>query len=210
MKTCKICHKEKPLTEYNTCGSYKDKIYYRGECKECNYLVQKTEGKESTRKYRSSEKYKETRKKYRSTEEQKQKAREYETRPEVRERVLHNKRERSKKRYRNDPLYKLRIVLRKRVREILVRYKFSKKGSIFDHLGCDVQFLKSYLEIKFKENMSWNNYGEWHIDHIIPLSSAQNEDELYKLCHYTNLQPLWATENLKKSDKIINGIADES
>ena len=51
--------------------------------------------------------------------------------------------------------------------------------------------------------MSWDNYGKWHIDHIIPLSSANSEDDIYKLCHYTNLQPLWAEDNLKKSNKIL-------
>lgn len=203
MKTCKICHKEKPLIEYNPCGSYKDKIYYRGECKECNYLVQKTEGKESTRKYRSSEKYKETRKKYCSTQEYKAKVKEYENRPEIKEKRNQRVKKTYKKRYDTQTLFKLKVVLRNRLYEVLKRYKFSKKSSIFKYLGCDVQFLKSHLESKFKENMSWDNYGEWHIDHIIPLSSAQNEDELYKLCHYTNLQPLWAIENLKKSDKLL-------
>jgi hypothetical protein len=50
--------------------------------------------------------------------------------------------------------------------------------------------------------MSWDNYGEWHIDHIIPLSFAKNEDEIMKLCHYTNLQPLNGIDNIRKSNKI--------
>jgi len=53
--------------------------------------------------------------------------------------------------------------------------------------------------------MSWENYGRngWHVDHIIPLSSAKTEEEIYKLCHYTNLQPLWEVDNIKKGNKII-------
>mgnify|MGYP002132731409 FL=1 len=51
--------------------------------------------------------------------------------------------------------------------------------------------------------MTWDNYGDWHIDHIIPLNSAQTEEDLYKLCHYSNLQPLWALDNLKKGSKYV-------
>jgi hypothetical protein len=73
-------------------------------------------------------------------------------------------------------------------------------------IGCTPQFLKEHLEKQFKDGMNWENYGlyGWHIDHIIPLSSAEDEDGVYKLCHYTNLQPLWAKENLSKGSKIIN------
>jgi hypothetical protein len=60
-----------------------------------------------------------------------------------------------------------------------------------------------YLGDLFTEKMNWDNYGKWHVDHIIPLSSANTEEEIYKLCHYTNLQPLWAEDNIKKSNKII-------
>ena len=79
----------------------------------------------------------------------------------------------------------------------------SKRGSTIKLLGIDIMGLKSYLESKFIDGMSWENYGlyGWHIDHIIPLSSAKTEDEFYKLCHYTNLQPLWAKDNWKKGNK---------
>lgn len=50
--------------------------------------------------------------------------------------------------------------------------------------------------------MTWDNYGKWHIDHIVPLVSAKTEEEMYKLCHYTNLQPLWALDNIKKGDNL--------
>ena len=67
-------------------------------------------------------------------------------------------------------------------------------------MGCSVSFLKGFLEAKFKEDMTWENHGEWHIDHIKPcLSFNLLDEEKQKKCfHYTNLQPLWADENLSK------------
>jgi hypothetical protein len=72
-------------------------------------------------------------------------------------------------------------------------------------LGCSIQELKIYLESKFREGMSWGNYGKygWHIDHIIPCSmfDLTNLEQQKKCFHYSNLQPLWAVENLKKYNK---------
>jgi hypothetical protein len=68
-------------------------------------------------------------------------------------------------------------------------------------LGCTIQEFKLHIESQFKDGMSWDNRGEWHIDHIMPLSMAKTEDELVRLNHYKNLRPLWAHENLSKSDK---------
>lgn len=72
-------------------------------------------------------------------------------------------------------------------------------------VGCKIEFLMGYLEAKFNKNMSWDNYGEWHIDHIIPcskfdLSTFENQCKCF---HYSNLQPLWAKDNLSKNDSII-------
>lgn len=99
----------------------------------------------------------------------------------------------------NDPKYKLIENLRRRTKE----YLKDRKNKTIDLIGCSPTELKEHLEKQFKEGMSWDNYGfyGWHIDHIIPLSSADSNEELYKLCHYTNLQPLWAKDNLTKSDK---------
>ena len=60
--------------------------------------------------------------------------------------------------------------------------------------------VKEYLESLFDEKMKWDNYGDWHIDHILPLASAESEGEMVALAYYKNLQPLWASENFSKND----------
>jgi len=83
-----------------------------------------------------------------------------------------------------------------------------KVGSAVNDLGCSIEFLKKHLEKQFKEGMNWNNYGlyGWHIDHIKPLDcfDLSDREELLKACHYTNLQPLWAEDNLSKGSKVNN------
>ena len=108
-----------------------------------------------------------------------------------------------KKRRQTDIIFKLRENLSHRTREIFKYFNTEKKDKTFEIVGCTPVFLKMHLENQFIDGMGWDNRGEWHIDHIIPLSSAKTEDEIYKLCHYTNLQPLWAEDNLKKSNKIL-------
>lgn len=111
-----------------------------------------------------------------------------------------------KKKRDSDPLYRLTINVRNRLKSYLTIKNITKKNRTFNLVGCNPQELMKHLESHFQDNMSWDNYGlyGWHIDHIIPLSSAKTEEEIYKLCHYTNLQPLWAEDNLKKSNKLIN------
>jgi hypothetical protein len=119
-----------------------------------------------------------------------------------RERAKKHNSEYIKKRIKRDPIYKLRVNLRCRIRNAIVLSGFKKTSKTKDILGADIPFVKKYLESKFKSGMSWGNRVEWHIDHIIPLSHAKTEKELLSLCHYTNLQPMWAKENISKSNKI--------
>lgn len=102
------------------------------------------------------------------------------------------------------PAYKIANNLRTRVRHALNGN--SKVASTMELVGCTPDELKKYLEDKFEEGMSWDIYGHstFHIDHIIPCASFDLTDpEQQKTCfHYTNLQPLWATENMQKSDKL--------
>lgn len=101
----------------------------------------------------------------------------------------------------NDIQHKLRNRLRSRLHS-----SFVKTGSTVGFLGCSLEDLKIHLESKFQLGMTWENWSRfgWHIDHIKPLSSFDltNEDQLRIACHYTNLQPLWAKDNLKKSNKV--------
>jgi len=124
---------------------------------------------------------------------------------------LQNNKERKNKNQKNlrntyikNPIYKLRYSMKERIRGYLKSHNLIKNNKTFKIIGINPSELKIYLENKFQEGMSWDNYGlhGWHIDHIIPISSGRNKEELYKLFHYTNLQPLWAIDNLRKSNKI--------
>ena len=106
-------------------------------------------------------------------------------------------------RLKNDVIFRLKCAMRSRLLSFLKTRNITKTNKTFEIVGCSPQFLKEHLESQFIDGMTWENRSEWHIDHIIPLSSAKTEDELYMLCHYKNLQPLWAEDNLKKSNKIL-------
>ena len=83
--------------------------------------------------------------------------------------------------------------------------KTKKDKPTKEFLGCSMEALKIYLENQFSTGMSWDNYGKWHLDHIKPCCIFDLTDiEQQKICfHYTNLQPLWAIDNIKKGRKIL-------
>lgn len=110
----------------------------------------------------------------------------------------------TKERLKNEPALKIKFRLRKRIWEALRRENSCKYKPTLELLGCEnIEFLKEYLQNKFSDGMSWDNYGKWHIDHIKPLSSfdLSNEEQQKIAFHYTNLQPLWAIDNLRKGDR---------
>lgn len=90
--------------------------------------------------------------------------------------------------------------IRSRVQSALKNYTEKKKKHTIEYLGCSIETLREHLEKQFVTGMEWNSLGEWHIDHIRPCASfdLEDEEEKHKCFHYTNLQPMWATENISK------------
>lgn len=104
---------------------------------------------------------------------------------------------------RDDPLYKVKCYLRTQLCKTLKAKSFKKTSHFFTYIGCTLEELKIHIEKQFTIGMTWNNHCEkgWHVDHIKALGNATTVEELIKLCHYTNLQPLWWDINISKGDK---------
>lgn len=105
------------------------------------------------------------------------------------------------KRRANNPIVRMANSMRRSIRRYL---DAGQKGemSSFEIIGCSKDDLRKHLESKFRDGMTWQNYGKhWHIDHVVPLISAKSSDEVKRLCHWTNLQPLTAFENISKGSK---------
>lgn len=135
---------------------------------------------------------------------------EYKKEYNIKNRENRNKSRRNRRK--NDIIYKIKENIRSRI-SVSIKYKgYTKKSKTYDILGCEYQDLKCYLESKFEPWMSWENYGlyngelnyGWDIDHIIPISSATTEEEIIKLNHYTNLQPLCSKVNRDIKNKLLN------
>lgn len=106
-----------------------------------------------------------------------------------------------RKRMIEDPLFVIKSRIRSRVKESFRRNGFTKRSMTREILGCSFEEFKIHIEKQFIDGMSWDNKDQWHIDHIVPLAMAKSEEEVILLNHFTNLRPMWAIDNMKKSDK---------
>ena len=207
MKKCNSCLIEKSSDNFGSLKSSPDG--YRPTCKECR--------KKSTKKYydKNSQKIIQSVKEWvdKNKEQNNKNKREWarkkywedieKSREYGREYKKNNPEKNTKstlkyqrKRFNNDPIFKMKHTIRNRIN----RFHNSNKRTE-EILGCSFDFFKSYIENKFINGMTWDNQGEWHYDHIKPISLAKTEEEVLVLNHYTNFQPLWAKDNLKKSNK---------
>lgn len=108
---------------------------------------------------------------------------------------------------RKTPIGKVRMSIRRTIRRI---FDVKDHEKYEEYLGCTIDECRFYIESQFKPGMSWENYGfyGWHIDHKIPVATIKDvndKEQIKRVCHYTNLQPLWAKENLSKGAKILDG-----
>jgi len=100
---------------------------------------------------------------------------------------------------------RIRDSLNHRIAEVLLLNGTRKTNKTFNYIGCDKEFIKKWFEFLFEVGMSWENYGKWHIDHIIPCSSfdLSIEENKLKCFSWKNLRPCWAIDNIKKGNKIL-------
>lgn len=100
-----------------------------------------------------------------------------------------------------DPLFKLKRRLRTLIYTKLKNQGYTKRSKTFEILGCSFEKFQSHISAQFLEGMSWDNHGKWHLDHIVPIASAFTEEDVIRLNHYSNFQPLWALDNLVKGSR---------
>lgn len=225
-KVCNECNIEKSVNEYHKKKNGKYGVF--AVCKECRKKINhikwlnnengiqekykeysknhKEQKLSSQRKYRENNKEKINTKGKVYYENNKEKESErvmnyyYKNKNYVLERNINY----NKNKLNEDSFFRLKTYVRNRIKKFLTINNMTKKNKTFEIVGCSPEKLKEHIERQFTEGMSWEKIGKYiHIDHIIPLSSAKTEEEVLKLCHYTNLQPLWAEDNLKKKDKLI-------
>jgi chaperonin cofactor prefoldin len=204
-KICSKCKIEKGVCEFHKRSKNLDG--YNHECKICRktetslyYTKYKNKIKENVSKYREEnpEKVKVSRKNsyIKNNDYYKLKSKLYREQNKEKRNTYTNHRKKI------DPIFKLKHLMGSRLLIFLKSKNITKNNKTFNIIGCSPEYLKEYLEKQFTENMSWDLIGKHiHIDHIIPLCSAKTEEEIYKLCHYTNLQPMWALDNIRKGGK---------
>jgi len=196
-KICTSCNVKKDISFFDK--QKNGKFGVRSKCKDCRRKVRKVEYDLKYKEYfkerynQNIEKEKEYRRNHYLNNKERYKEYSKSNKSKIAERV--------KKRRRDNEIIRLSGNYRHRTYQAFKSFGFSKNSKTMTMLGCDWDYLKSYIENKFIGDMNWDNYGEWHIDHIKPLCSAGNKEDLIKLCHYTNLQPLWAKDNLSKGGK---------
>jgi hypothetical protein len=177
------------------------RIKNRDKIKEYNKEYNKTDKKKDyNKKFRKTDKYKIYQREYRLKNRDKIKEYKKEYRKTDKAKTYRKNYQRNKRK--TDMWFKFKSRLRSLITHSIKGRGFTKKSKTFQIIGCSFEEARTLMDKKFTDGMTWDNHGEWHIDHIIPMSTAKTEEEAVRLNHISNLQPLWATDNLHKSDKL--------
>jgi hypothetical protein len=110
----------------------------------------------------------------------------------------------TRKKAASDPVYAMRLRVCALIGTRLRSGGYSKKSRGHEILGCDWCFFKMHMERQFLPGMEWGNRDKWHIDHITPMATAKTEGDVIALSHFTNLRPMWAVDNIRKSNGITH------
>lgn len=205
IKKCGRCLLQKSYEEFSKGSSKEGLQSYCKSCKSDWRIDNKSELQVYNREYKSLNKDRviELKKKWRI----KNHDRAYEYHKEYckrnREQVTGVQREWERKKLESDFLFKMKKRLRGHTWRAFKFMSAKKSKRTEELLGCNIEQFREYIISKFLPGMTEENYGEWHIDHIKPLSSASTLEDLEILCHYSNLQPLWAVDNLKKGARSV-------
>lgn len=194
---CYACQETKDIDMFHNCK--KDKKHGKTfRCKSCckKYSIETTEKrKEYYKKNYDLEKAKERVYNWRIEKYGDKKA--IREQKKIDKQILKEQKEKERI-YNKNVLLPLKKSIRSNLWLVFKNKKIPKKLNSTAYLGCGYEILVKHIESQFVKGMDWNNKFLWHIDHIVPLRYAKTEEELIQLCHYTNIQPLWANDNLKK------------
>lgn len=159
---------------------------------------------EYQKKYRldNKEKHKLQCKKWVSNNKEKVKKYKKQYEKDNKEKIIKYQKEYCSNRRKNDINYNLCKLVRTRIYSAFKSSDWIKKDNTESLLGGDIKTVKNHIESLFKDGMNWSNQGEWHIDHILPIGNCRTNEEIITRCHYKNLQPLWAIDNLIKGSKM--------
>jgi transposase-like protein len=206
MKKCSRCNIEKDLKYFYKKKSSKDG--FRSECKECDYHYSKKykikyhlTHKESKKEKFDKEKFKLYINQYRKSNIDKIRDKNKEYRDKNKEHLNILRNEYRKDKFLTDEIFKIKHNIRSLISTSFKKEGYKKKSKTNLILGCSFEEFKIHIETQFKDGMSWENHGEWHLDHKTPISWAKTEEEIYELNHYSNFQPLWAKDNIVKGNK---------
>ena len=197
MKVCSKCKVEKEEGEFNKNRARKDGLSHW--CKACRVVYSKSDKYKEYRKvYQKSDKRREYKEVYLKSDKYKEHRKVYQKSAKYKE----HRKSRHEERSSTDPLFRLTRRLRAAVRGGLKRQGYTKRSLTYQLLGADSDTVHQHLiDSAIRNYGSFTDISDYHIDHVIPCASANTEDELIKLQHYTNLQLLTPEDNMKKGDK---------